>query len=81
MTPDQFRAWRRRHGLSRLALLAALHRVGWTDLTLSALDNWVKRGPSQCGVVVLGFMERHRAEWDVQRTSAIASPESETAPE
>lgn len=73
MTGPGFRDWLRRRDLSRLALLDALHRLGWTDLKLRALDKWRRDGPPQHAVVVLGFMERHPGDWDIQRTPGTNS--------
>lgn len=80
MTPDQFRAWRCRSGLSRVALLDALRARGWTKLTIHAVNTWGVRGTPEHVDALLGFMDQHRDAPNVQRTSAIGAPECETAP-
>ncbi len=63
MTPHEFRAWRRRHDLSRAALLDALRRLGWVDLTIHALNTWGTRGVPLYVALILAFMERHPEDW------------------
>lgn len=73
MTSADFRTWRRRNGLSRVALLDTLRALGWTSLTIHAVNSWGVRGTPEHVDALLGL-------WDKQRTPAIAVPESETAP-
>lgn len=80
MTAEAFRAWRRRMNLSRPALLDALRGLGWTKLTIHAVNTWGVRGTPEHVDVVFGFMERHRGDWDVQRTPEIAAERPETEP-
>ena len=62
MTPDEFRAWRRRAGLSRAALLDALRALGWHGLTIHALNTWAMRGTPSHVAVLLRVLERHPEE-------------------
>lgn len=80
MTADGFRAWRRRMGLSRVALLDALRGRGWSKLTIHAVNTWGVRGTPEHVDVVLGFMERHRGDWDIQRTTEAGAVSVETEP-
>jgi hypothetical protein len=64
MTPAEFAAWRHRMGLTRPMLLAALHRLGWTSLSLRGLDAWMRRDPLPGHVsALLTLMERAPGAW------------------
>ncbi len=63
MTGPEFRAWRRRMGLSRAALLDALHGLGWRGLTIHALNLWATRGPPQHATALFRLMEACPDAW------------------
>ncbi len=63
MAPEDFRAARRRLGLTRAELLAALHGLGWTTLTIHAVDQWGTRGAPQHVAAILALMERAPDTW------------------
>ena len=77
-----FRDWLARHGIGPTEFCRAVERIGGRRPARRTVQEWA-RDPGRMSAAdwaLLALMERHRAEWDVQRTSAIASPESETAP-
>lgn len=59
MTPDEFRAWRRRNRLSRAALRDTLRDFGWTKVTIHAVNSWGVRGPPEHVALILALLERY----------------------
>ena len=60
MTPADYRAWRRRMGLTRAALLTELRAWGWASLSPHTVDTWQQRGPPEHAQVAFALMERLR---------------------
>lgn len=71
MTGAEFRAWRRGHDLTRAGLLAVLHGLGWTNLTIHTVNVWATRGPPPHAVALFRVMDTCPAAWDTSAPPKI----------
>lgn len=76
MPAEEFRAARQRLRLTRAELLAVLHGLGWTTLTIRAVDQWGTRGAPLHVAAILALMERALGTW---RAVAVPPTEPEAA--
>lgn len=63
MSPEAFRAWRKRARLTLTGLHAALVSLGYASLTLRAVSNWSNRGAPEHMTPALTLMERAPDAW------------------